>query len=122
MVPDHAASRIAATRPRLAPETSRRRAVLVHGWGVDDRKVSRRGRGVGACQEQGSLAGVLREGRCALEFGLRFDVTAEFEEEVAADAREQVIRLEGGFGGEGVDEFEAGSGAEGHRYGDGAIE
>jgi len=52
---------------------------------------------------------------------LGFGQATEFEEEVAADAGEEMVRLEGGLGGERVDEFEAGGWAGGHGYGYGAI-
>ena len=51
-----------------------------------------------------------------------FGEAVEFEEEVAADAGEEVVALERWVGGEGVDEVEGGLRAVGHGDGDGAVE
>jgi hypothetical protein len=77
---------------------------------------------MGAGEEEFALAGVAGEGSGASEFGLGFGEAAEFEEEVAADAGQEMVRLERGLGGECVQEFEARGGTEGHGEGDGAIQ
>ena len=77
---------------------------------------------LGTNEKEFALADVAGERGGACEFGLSFDETAEFEEEVAADAGQEMVRLERGFGGEGVEEFEAGGGTEGHGEGHGAIQ
>ena len=76
----------------------------------------------GTFEEQAALAGVAGEGCCALELGAGFGVAAQFGEEIAAYAGQQVVVLERSFGGEGVDELDACLRAEGHSYGYGSIE
>src|SRR5271167_1964241 len=88
--------------------------------GCEKASGSQAGRGAG--EEEIALAGVAGEGGGAFEFYASFFEAVEFEEKVAADAGQEVIIFEGGLGSEGVDEFEASGGAEGHGEGDGAIQ
>jgi hypothetical protein len=61
--------------------------------------------------------------RCgALELGASFAEAAELFEEVAAHARQQVVRLSAGSDVKRIDEFEAGGGSVRHADRDRAIE
>jgi hypothetical protein len=75
-----------------------------------------------AFEEQVAFASVAGEGCCAGELDAGFLDAAEFVEEFAADAGEEVVVLEGGFGYESVYDIEAGCGAECHGDRYGAIE
>src|SRR5258708_1915750 len=68
-----------------------------------------------ALQQQLALASVARERCCALKLRACLVEAAQFREEVAAHARQQVIALERRFGGQGIDELQAGRRTEGHR-------
>ncbi len=76
----------------------------------------------GAGEEQVALAGVLRQPGGALEFGAGFVEAAEFAEQVGADAGKQMVILQRGLVGDGVDDGESSGGAFGHADRDGAIE
>jgi hypothetical protein len=57
-----------------------------------------------------------------LELGAGLPWPPQLHQEVAADAGQQVVAAQGGFGGELVDQVEAGLGPERHGHGDGPVQ
>ena len=64
--------------------------------------------------QQFTLASIAREPGCALELCARLVHAAELLEEIAADARQEVVVFERRLGSERVDEFEACSRTKSH--------
>jgi hypothetical protein len=76
----------------------------------------------GSSPQKFALSHVLRKRRSALELGARLLVSAELLEEVAADGRQQVIRLQRRLVDKCVHKAEAGIRSERHPYGDRQIQ
>src|SRR5918995_2428765 len=72
--------------------------------------------GHGSLQQDPSLTFVAGERRRQLEFAPGLVAAAQLLQQVAADAWEQVVAVEGSFGYEVVHDLQAGLGTEGHRY------
>ena len=92
------------------------------GLSVRRRRLRSFGGGLGPGDEEFAFAGIAGEGSGTLEFFAGFGVAAEFEEEIAADAGQEMVVPESGISGKSVDEREAGGGPGSHGHGDGAIE
>ena len=73
-------------------------------------------------EQQRAFALVAGHGGGALELDLRLFHAAELGQEIAADARQQVIILQRRFVDQLIDEIQPGLRAEGHRQGDRAVE
>src|SRR5438046_2219497 len=107
---------------RSGPGTTvARRSAVASAFAVAAAFRSARARGRGL-EEQVALAGVLREGCRAVEFRPRFIRPTELLEQIAARARQELVRLERGFRRECVDELEARRGTERHPDRDRTVE
>lgn len=69
------------------------------------------GAGIGAVEEELTFASVASEGGGAFEFGAGLVETAEFAEQIAAHAWQEMIIFHRRLAGETVDDFERGGGA-----------
>lgn len=78
--------------------------------------------GSDAFVQQIAYSCIAREGRSALELCPGFVKAAELCQEIAANAGQEMVALEGRLGGQPIDELEAFSRTECHRHGNGAVQ
>src|SRR2546426_8534603 len=76
----------------------------------------------GSSSQELALHDVLSQRRGALELGARLRGPAEFAQQIAANGRQQMVRLERWLGDERLREIEAGCWTERHPHGDRSVQ